>query len=496
MSWRRWSWTLGLTGAAMAVGFLVRVTLRGHVDERSWWLAIGGACLLLIWSFIGDRTGEDRGWRRAGGSSGLLLLALLASGLAVEGVRSVDRVFDLASEGLHPLSEVTRARLQSLDEPLTITAVFRHGSPSQQAMRRRLDPWDAASPQVEIVWLDPLRSPLEAQRLGVAQEEGELLLRLGDRQSRLVGRLDEAAMDAALARLMSDHPRVACWITDHGEPDPDDLHTPEGFGRAVLEAEAYAWTFQPTRLSEGIPSACDLLVMVAPEAPIPTEHQERLRRAVDDGVGWLVLVEPDAAPGLEQPLAQHGVELLDGVVLAGTDAGIRLGSRDPALLALASDPVSRPHPLSAGLRGAVILAIARPVQPHATAEHARALLAVPDAQGIVSLDDAEALPRRSGEVIPVGAIVEPPGLGRVIVIGDTNFATNRALEIGAHRQLWLDALGWIAGEPILGTRPGSRVDPLELTLQQGLQIAGLVLFGVPGGLIAVAVGLWWHRRRL
>lgn len=235
---RRYTWVAGLLGAAFALGFVVRTALRGVVDERGWAFALAGAVLLLAWSFLdGDEPDDEPAWRRAGGSGGLMLLAALAAGVVVEGVRRADVVVDLAKDSTGSLSPAMRERLAHVSGTVEIVAVFRDGSPTQQAMRRRLAAYDAVGPQVAVSWVDPLSEPLAAEQLGVTRESGELILRHQGRTQRLVGRLDAGALEDGLTRLLAPRPRRLCWPRTHGEADPDDLRAPEGFGEAVLALE-------------------------------------------------------------------------------------------------------------------------------------------------------------------------------------------------------------------------------------------------------------------
>jgi ABC-type uncharacterized transport system involved in gliding motility auxiliary subunit len=99
-----------------------------------------------------------------------------------------------------------------------------------------------------------------------------------------------------------------------------------------------------------------------------------------------------------------------------------------------------------------------------------------------------------GLAVPANLQVESGG--RLVVIGDADFATNRLLEFGNNQDLFLNTIAWLAKEERqIGERP-TEGDKIALTgLGEGL-ICLVSLFFVPGGAILVAILLLMRRRYL
>ena len=88
-----------------------------------------------------------------------------------------------------------------------------------------------------------------------------------------------------------------------------------------------------------------------------------------------------------------------------------------------------------------------------------------------------------------------PG-GRLVVIGDADFANNRFVDLGNNRDLFLNAIAWLVDEEDqLGERPASG-DVLELTELEGAVLVLVSVFGMPGLAVFGAILAFIRRRRL
>ena len=86
--------------------------------------------------------------------------------------------------------------------------------------------------------------------------------------------------------------------------------------------------------------------------------------------------------------------------------------------------------------------------------------------------------------------------GRLVVFGDSDFASNVFVRLGNNRDLFLNTVAWLAEEENqLGERPEAD-DTLEITTfgEAMLCIVSVVL--VPGGALLLAIASWLRRRRL
>ncbi len=85
----------------------------------------------------------------------------------------------------------------------------------------------------------------------------------------------------------------------------------------------------------------------------------------------------------------------------------------------------------------------------------------------------------------LGAFAERPG-GRILVLGDGDFATNQLASLGSNRDLFLGGIGWLVEDPSVGARAGSGAERILVQRSHlGLLFLNLVLV-IPGLALAAA----------
>jgi ABC-type uncharacterized transport system involved in gliding motility auxiliary subunit len=85
---------------------------------------------------------------------------------------------------------------------------------------------------------------------------------------------------------------------------------------------------------------------------------------------------------------------------------------------------------------------------------------------------------------------------RVVVFGDSDFASNLALGISGNRDLFMNAVNWLAQqENLIAIRPKEADDRrVTMTANQQLRVMILALFLVPLVVFGSGVFAWWRRR--
>ena len=98
---------------------------------------------------------------------------------------------------------------------------------------------------------------------------------------------------------------------------------------------------------------------------------------------------------------------------------------------------------------------------------------------------------------PTGAPADAPKPeARVVVIGDSDFATNRTLGLQGNRELFLNISNWLAQqEDLIAIRPKDKAArPIALTADQGRTVWWFSLIIIPALLLLNGVRIWWTRR--
>ncbi len=95
-----------------------------------------------------------------------------------------------------------------------------------------------------------------------------------------------------------------------------------------------------------------------------------------------------------------------------------------------------------------------------------------------------------------GQAAPPTPETRVVVVGDSDFAANFGLGIQGNRDLFMNAVNWLAQqEGLIAVRPRAPEDRrLTMTADQLNRVSLLSIFLIPALIFGTGVYTWWRRR--
>jgi ABC-type uncharacterized transport system involved in gliding motility auxiliary subunit len=108
--------------------------------------------------------------------------------------------------------------------------------------------------------------------------------------------------------------------------------------------------------------------------------------------------------------------------------------------------------------------------------------------------DAPAPPTAEGSTPPAADAPKPET--RVVIVGDSDFVSNRAVGIQGNREVFLNMANWLAQqENLIAIRPKNPDErPLTMTADQQQMVFIFTMFIVPALLFANGVRVWWKKR--
>jgi ABC-type uncharacterized transport system involved in gliding motility auxiliary subunit len=83
-----------------------------------------------------------------------------------------------------------------------------------------------------------------------------------------------------------------------------------------------------------------------------------------------------------------------------------------------------------------------------------------------------------------------------VVVGDSDFASNRAIGLQGNRDIFVNMANWLAQqENLIAIRPRDpQSRPLTMTADQGTVVFWFTQAVIPALLFAIGVRVWWRRR--
>jgi len=534
---QRYSSLLGGLGAVAVVFALVSFVIQlisggGLLLQRD--LAFSAANLvvglaLLAVSFSSNverirerlRSGEAR---RAGkyGTSAVLATVLgivLLSMLAFLSTR-YHKSWDWTEAKSHSLTDQSKKVLQGLDQEVKVTALFAQIAASEA--KDLLERYQKAAPEkFAVEYVDPQAQPGRLAELGVEAErlEGGLLHVALGKESVDVKEVSEVALTQAIVKLTRQEQKKVYFLDGHNERPIEGEKAGEGDGMKdaaeALRNENYQVETLLLAAKGEVPADANVVIAGGPTRPLHESEHAALTRYLERGGALLVLIDPRAGTDLGVDLATWGVEIGDDVIV----------DRVQGLFGRPTTPFAAEygdHDITRELGDATLFHVARSVQPAESAKGAIAPIvrtgeqswaerdmdrlltkgeaeynADSDVKGPVSLAVAGTLELGAPPAPTEGEAPAAPKSARIVVMGDSDFASNQLIREFRNRDLFVNSVNWLLGDvEAISVRPGQpRASRLQLSGEQFLEIRYLALFVMPELIALFGVIAWWQRRR-
>jgi gliding motility-associatede transport system auxiliary component len=518
---------LGWVGVILVVAALaLRITrpdLNIHPKLALAGLVVTALYTISQWRDIA-RSFQGRGVKYGSVSAGSVLLVLaILTGINWISARQNKR-WDLTASKQYSLSDQTKQILRSLQKPVVIRLFYKSDPTFDlQRYRDQLGEYAYHSNQVKIEYIDADKEPFKAKQYEV-QAYGTVVFEYDGRTERTTT-TDEQGLTNALKKVLEGKAKKLYFVQGHGERDPS-ASEPEGY--SGMESSLKSENFEVAKVTlaqEGkVPDDATVLVVAGPKTDFFPPELDAVRAFLKRaGKLWLMVDPPDKAATAEptQLIAlakEWGFTIGNDIVVDASGMGRQLMNTD------ASVPLGIPlqHPITEGFRLLTGFPFARSVTPveggvegklpQKVIETDPRSWAETDIKGLFATGKPERNLDKGDKTGPITLVAAvsaaapdapapatpdgPKPESRMVVVGDSDFASNRAINIPGNRDLGLNIANWLAQqENLIAIRPrdpDSR--PITLTEQQGTFINWLTLAILPGLLFATAVRVWWKRR--
>jgi ABC-type uncharacterized transport system involved in gliding motility auxiliary subunit len=455
--------------------------------------------------------------RRAGkyGTSAVLSTLLAIALLGMLGFLSTryHHRFDWSEQKVHTLSDQSQKVLDGLEQDVVATVLV--SAVDQAPVRELLDRYVYASKRFQVEYADPNEKPGVLQKLSVAPqklgEHGIVHLALG-KESMEVSDIDEQHITNAIVKLTRTGEKVVYFVQGHSEDaiEGEEGSGREGYARAAdaLRNENYRVTPLVLAQVKEIPEDADVVIVAGAKSRMFDEELAVLDRYLARGGALYALVDPRTDGSWVEKLRAWGADLGNDIVI---DRALALFGRAVTPFAGKYDPE---NPITKDFRDprndAVMFHEVRsvraadgsaltPIVFTGEASWAERDLGRLDSDGEAAMDSddlAGPVPVMVAGTPKLAASDGAAGKARLVVVGDTNFASNEFIDAGRNRDLFLNAANWLIGDvEAISVRPNqTRASRFDLSEEQFLTIRSTALFLLPEVIAVLGVFTWWSRR--
>lgn len=522
---------LGLIGWLGVALVLAAVIIRIRFPELDQWsrgLAIAGLVVTALyaasqWRDIG-RSFQGRNVKYGSVAIGsvLVFLAILVTVNWI-GQREHKR-WDLTVAHQFSISDQTKKILGDLQKPIAIRVFYDNQSTSLNELKDRFGEYQYISPKITTQYIEANSDPVAARAANITTVPTVILDY--DGRSERTNSIDEQGITNAVKKVVEGQAKKVYFIQGHGEHNIDDGSAKPGYAgfTQALKNDNFD-VAKLTLAQEGkVPDDASMIIVAGPKIDYLPQEVDLLRGYLRRGGKILLMVDPpdkpDAAPltNLIAFAREWDIDLGNNVIVDTSGLGQLIGANEAVPIAL---PAPGGHPITKDFGVMTAFPLARsasPIDGGVGGHNAQKVLETSNrswaetdiktlfAGGGVKLDLDKG--DKAGPITIASAVSAPAdasagtavatskGESRMVVVGDSDFVSNGAINSAGNRDLSLNIANWLAQqEDMIAIRPRDPADRrITMTQDQMFWLWIFSMFIIPGVLFAAAVGVWWKRR--
>ncbi len=538
--------------------FLVAVGLTVGLVSEQWGLIslaflIPGIVIIGLW--IIWQSYQTNWWKRRSTQAGTNALVATIAVLAILGLinflgtRYHFRA-DLTETQLFTLAPQSRELVKALPQPVKIWIFDINQNPQDQQL---LENYRRQSSKFNFEYVDPQLRPGLAEKIG-AKDYGEVYLEYGDKRELVQTinqneRLSEIRLTSRLQKLTSSTTTKIYLLQGHAE---SQLSPGKGaISQAIEGLKDKNYTTEPLSLAENpkVPQDAAVVIVASPKRGLFEAEVKALQEYLNGGGNLLLMIDPNTDPKLDNLLKEWGIRLDNRLAVdISSETVIGLGPAAPLVTEYGQHPITqdfrndisfypiarpleitpipsiqatpllrtKPYPSSwaesdleseklefnpdKDLKGPLTLGVAltRKQTPKSTpipqASPTPSPLPSPTTQNKTSPPTPSSPSSPSSPPTPSS---QTPIESRLVVFGNSNFATDGLFDRQLNGDVFLNSVTWLNQQDkqplsIRPKEPKNRRITLTTTQANLLTLSSVLLLPLIG--FGVAVILWWKRR--
>lgn len=504
--------------------FLLAVGLTSGIVAETWGIIpliflIAGTITLTLWIVL--QTQQNQWWNSRSTQAGANALIAIVAVFAIVGLLNFlgTRYYlrqDLTETQLFSLAPQSQELVRRLEKPVKIWVFDVNRNPLDKEL---LENYRRESSKFEFEYVDPQARPTLANKFGV-QDYGEVYLESGDNRQlvqklNINERLSEIRLTNRLQQVNSTTTTPVYFVQGHGE---HSLTSGQGgISQAIQGLSNINYSGSPLNLGEKsqVPEDVSVVVVAGPKRELFDSEVKALQDYLNGGGNVLLMIDPNTKTNFDSLLKEWGVILDNRLAVDVSGSAVGLGPAVPIVTDYGQHPITqefgngisfyrlaRPLEINpvAGIKSTILLQTKPYPDSWAESDQESEKLEFnpeTDIPGPLTLGVAltKTIPTTptEGEEKPPARTME----SRLVVIGDSEFATDGLFEQQLNGDVFLNSVTWLSQQDqqplsIRPKEPRNRRINLSVLQTTLLALSSLLLLPLLG-LVTAAI-IWWKRR--
>jgi ABC-type uncharacterized transport system involved in gliding motility auxiliary subunit len=488
--------------------------------------AILGLVCLLVYLVIDFRNVQAQFSKRSvkyGTNMTIMIVIVLGIIILVESISSRHNIlFDLTKNKRFTLSDQTKKVLNALEQDVNVTAFFTIEQGNRGTFEDLLRQYVRVSPRLKYEFVDPVKNPGRARNYEITVD-GTVVLETGEKQEKITEPTEEVLTNA-LVKLTREGKKVVYFLKGHGEHALDDMEK-NGYNlvKKAIEDENYEVKELLLMEQPAVPEDAMVLIIGGPQKDLIQTELESLRAYLQRGGSVLFMLDPDQAQGIMAFLKEYGIILGDDLIIDTNPLGQLFGAGYEMPIAseypnhpitekfniASSFPVARSVRLEETLPEGITGQILVNTSDQSWAETNKQELQsgrvelnqdsdVPGPVPLAVVTTMDITPEQPGEESHDESETDQKGIqSRLVVFGDSDFASNAYVGWSGNGDLFLNAVSWLAEEEdLIAIRAKDpEMSPLMLSAAQGRAAFLISIVVLPLIVVIAGVMVYVNRKK-
>jgi ABC-type uncharacterized transport system involved in gliding motility auxiliary subunit len=476
------------------------------------WISLGLAVigLALYALFDPQRTREFLSGRQArhGSNAIIMLIAFILILVVINAIVYQNPIqWDWTEGKQNTLAPETIDTLLKLPAPVHAIGFYTARTSSSSTLDLFTKMKAKSNGKFDYEFVDPEANPAKAQQYKITQD-GSVVLLLQGRQEVLTSPSEQDFANS-LVRLMNPGQRAVYFLTGHGERDIQNSGN-KSYTRArtVLESKNYTVKSLNLLAQNKIPTDALSIIIDGPTQPITSQEMSLLNAYVAKG-GSLVVMEDSslvskagkpADPLLDYLTATWGITMVNDLVIDPSSSQIIVAVENSYGSHQITDKLQSQNMVSF-FPTACSLTINSKVTNVQTTSLVSTINTSWGETDFTALQNNKVAFDSTVDIagpLTVAAAAENASTnGRVVVIGDSTFASDIYFDQYGNGDLFINSVDWAAGQGNMINLTSSQPISRQMRLPSSLTIlllAFVFVILIPGLIIAAGVASWLVRR--
>jgi ABC-type uncharacterized transport system involved in gliding motility auxiliary subunit len=460
-----------------------------------------GVIILISCLIFSYKQTEIEGYRRATRSRISITLSVTLFTLILVLFQTIsirhNFKYDTTKNKRFSLSPQTKKILGNLNENIKITSFLKDTSKEKPADEDLFKEYNYLNNNIEYEFINPDRDPMAAHRYNI-DSFGTTIVESNKSRER-INEISENIITNAIYRVTHMNQKNIYLTTGHGEKSIYDTKN-NGISdlAEALRSENYRIISLSLVTKKTAPDNCDILVLAGPTKDILPIEKEIISAYLKNGGKVLFLIDPIVkVPRIADIASEYGIKI-ENTVIVDRLGVLTSGTYLTPVINRYSD-----HPITKGFKYFSFFPQARSISKSENADKQFDVTSIfytnkkayaetdlnmilngktrfeegVDKQGPISLAATSELARDKKHDIPITHILSP----RIAVYGDSDFLTNKILNLYGNKDLILNTINWLAIDSnLISIRPKSNlIQPVLLTMVEGRLVFWLSTIVIP-----------------